>query len=311
MRQEISMTKPLMAAMCCIAVLSLSSSTDILAADQDAPEEKIFNLVVGKDVVDDDEAPETEVTPPYRPAIQPGTLDLTLTLGYFNMEKALLRYNDMIYLATPENYFYGDIELQNKTGFNPILRLGYTLTSWFALEAQTGVTFAEYQGTITSPRKIDPRIGIQVPEAAVLGQYDAERRSTFIWINNLNALWYPLNMDGDGGGRLHPYLTGGLGMAFYEIDSEYTNSNASGMNFNAGLGINLIADKRINIRAELVYHRHQIQFEPAENFDERDEGTVQIPVYEFDEVGQVVRVAQFPKQTLSGMTMQIGFSAKF
>ena len=303
------MTKPSALVLCGLAAVLSVITSGAPAATRENPEERAFNLVVGREI-SDEVAEEIEVAPPFIPAIEPGTLDLTLTLGYFNMEKSLLKYPSIIYLSTSEFFFYGDVELKNETGFNPILRLGYTLTPWLALEAQTGVTFAQYQGTITAPRKVKV-IGQPIPEEAELGEFDEERRSSFIWNSNLNALWYPLNLGGDGRGRFHPYLIGGAGWALYDIDSQYLDKPASGLNLNAGLGFSLIADRLVTIRAELVYNHHEIQFEPAELFDERDQGTVQIPVYEFDQVGQFATVTEFPKQTLGGWAIQVGFSARF
>jgi hypothetical protein len=272
-------------------------------------EEKSFNLIVG-DEGREEIAEEVMEEEEFEPAIQPGTWDLTLTLGYFNMTKTLLAHPAMIYKATDEAFFYGDVQLVNESAFNPMLRLGYTMTDWFALEVQGGVTFSEYQATITNAYSVDPAGGTSPKPVEEVGEFDPERRSVLIFIGNVNAVVYPFNIAGDGKGRWHPYVTAGAGMALYNIDSNYVDDPASGGNVNVGVGIKLVADSLISVRAELLYHAHEIQFEPAQVFDSQDDGTTEIPVYEFDELGNYSRVDSFESQTLSGLTWQIGFSIK-
>lgn len=294
--------------LCCLIALLVGSTA---SAQQSDDQQKVFNLVIGEKAEAEEAEEEAVATERHVPAIEAGALDLTLTLGFFYMNENFLELRNTIYRETEEHLYYGDIVLTNETGFNPILRLGYTLTSWFGLEAQTGVTFSEYQGSITAPRRVNPSLETLLVEDATLGEFDAERRSAFTWISNLNALWYPLNMDGDGRGRLHPYLTGGVGYALYNIDSNYTDDAATALDLNAGVGLKFIADRMISLRAELVYHRHDIRFEPAQYFDERDAGTRLTPIYEFDEVGAFSEVTEFAEKTLGGMTLQVGFTARF
>ncbi len=282
------------------------------AAVQPQTEERVFNLIVGEKV-DDEIAQELAAAPRYEPAIEPGKFDLSLTLGYYNAEKTLLKYDSIIYLATDEHFYYGDVELKNQTGFNPILRLGYTLTTWLALEAQSGISFSEYQGTIGNPRRVNPNIANPIPEILLEhGQYDPERRSALAWISNFNGILYPLNIGGSGKGRLHPYLTGGIGYVRLDIDSNYTDDASSSINVNGGFGLKFIADQTISLRAEVLYQHHEIGFEPAEFFDIRDQETVKVPVYAFDpEGGNFERVTGYRKNTLGGLTLQLGFTAKF
>jgi hypothetical protein len=294
-------------------IVLLLAGTAAFAADQagERPQERVFNLVVGERA-QAEVAQEVVEAPRHVPAVERGQWDLTLTLGYFNMEKTLLDYENLIYLATDEHFYYGDIALKNQTGFNPVLRLSYNLTSWFALEAQSGATFAEYQGSITDPYRINFNVAGAVPEQLEApGEFDPERRSALIWINNLNGIWYPLNMDGDGRGRFHPYLIGGVGTVLYNIDSNYTDDSATSVNFNAGFGFRLIADRLISLRAEVVYQYHQIKFEPAEFFDVRDQETVTVPVYAFTEGGAFERATDFGKRSLGGIAIQVGFAAHF
>jgi hypothetical protein len=289
-----------------LSIAALLAAGTVLAQD-DA--EKTYNLIVGDDA-QEEIAEEVVDEPSFQPAIEPGTVDLTLTLGYFLMDKTLLQRDQMIYKATAEAFFYGDVELVNEPAFNPILRLGYTLTDWFAIELQGGLTFSEYKAEITNARSVDPAGGTPPQDVDDVGEFDPENRSTLIFLGNINALVYPLNIAGDGKGRWHPYVTAGVGMALYNIDSNYVDESSSSGNVNFGVGLKLIADRLISVRAEILYQAHEIQFEPAAIFDSQDEGTVEVPVYEFDNLGNYSRVTEFESQSLGGLAWQIGFSIR-
>ena len=286
-------------AICFLAVTAVAQTA------QDAEQDKGFNLIVGGQL-DDEITEEPAETVKYIPAIKKGW-DLSLTLGFFNMTESLMQHNNLIYKATDEDLFYADVSLENKASFNPILRIGYNLTTWLALEMQGGITFSNYEAELTNPYSVSPEGGTPSPVLEV-GEFDAEKRSSTIVIANLNALWYPLNMDGDGTGRWHPYLTGGAGIATYELDSNYIDDPASGFNVDFGLGLKMIGDDLISIRAEILYQFHTIQFEPAEYFDAQNSGTKIIPVYEFDDNGNFSEVQQYGAQDLGGLVWQIGFS---
>jgi opacity protein-like surface antigen len=284
-----------------VAIILLAGSA--MAQDE---EEKTFNLIVGDDAAEEITEEMTE-EPAFQPEIKKGQWDLTLTLGYFNMTDTMLQHPNLIYKATDEAFFYGDITINGEAAFNPILRLGYNLTTWLALELQGGVTFSEYTADIANPMQVNPEGGNPQPVTEV-GEFDAENRSTLIFIGNINGLWYPLNMDGDGRGRWHPYITGGVGVATYNLDSNYVAGPSSGFNLDVGVGIRLIADELVSVRAEILYQTHTIQFEPADYFDELEGGTVTIPVYEFDDAGRYSPVREFSSNTLGGITWQIGFA---
>jgi opacity protein-like surface antigen len=291
---------------CSVAILLISG----LASAQNQPEEKVFNLVVGESVTEE-VAEDAAPVEAYIPAIEPGSWDLTLTLGYFLMEKRLLQYDKIVYKTTNEHLYYGDVELVSQSAFNPILRLGYHLTAWLGLETQLGMTFSEMRGSIANPHRVAP-IGDNAPEELeTIGVYDPQNRSTLVFLGNLNGVLYPFNLDGDGRGRFHPYITGGLGYAYYNLDTDYIDDPATSININAGLGVNFIADKLITLRGEILYHRHTIEFEPAAVFDSRDDGTVLIPVYRFDDFGNYRRVESYRKTTMSGLTWQVGFAVNF
>ncbi len=302
------MAKYILVVLVTLAVLAAAPLA--LAQDKPGSDEKVFNLIVGDDgpaVVEE----EVDEAPSYEPQIEPGRWSISLTLGYVGSGGTLFEHDNLIYKALDDAFFYGDVAIEAESAFNPILRVGHNLTSWLALEAQLGVAFAEYTASISNPYSVDP-FGLESPVAvAALGDFDRENRSVLMAVTNLNAVFYPLNLDGDGRGRWHPYLTGGLGYATYNIDSDYTDASAGGISVNAGFGLALVADDLITVRAEMIYQVHSIEFEPGEVFQERDAGTVVIPVYEFTDTGQYDEVEAFGSNTLSSLTWQIGFQLGF
>jgi len=296
----------------CLVVLFVSGS--VLAQDQPRndkqQEEETFNLSTTGTADVDLEAEEEEEVAAYVPRIEPGKFEIALTLGYMGLSKTLLQHDQIIYKATDELYYYGDVDLKGKSAFAPVLHLDYNLTSWFALEAKGTISFTDYLSDITNRSAVSPEGG--TPETdPEFGEFDRESRSVLAFIADLNAVWYPLNMGGSRESRWHPYLTGGLGQAIYNIDSNYTDETASGFDFNIGAGVRLIADDLVSLRVEVVQHFHDIEFTPAEFFDVYNDGTVRVPVYEFDEVGQYDRVESFESQALGSLVWSIGIVASF
>jgi len=272
--------------------------------------DETFSLTVGDEVAKDIAEEEIENLK-YEPELEKGTFDLTLTLGFFGMSETLWQHDRIIYKATDDAFFYGNVKNQGESAFNPILRLGYNFTTWLALEVSTGVSFSEFQAEITNPMTVNAETPGNPQDVVELGEYDAEHRSALTWISNLNALLYPLNLDGNGKGRWHPYVAGGVGYALYNLDSAYYAGSATGINGNLGLGIRMIADDLVSLRFEVLYQVHNIQFDVADYFTERDGGTVKIPVYEFNEAGFYSQVQEYESRTLGGLAWQLGFTIGF
>lgn len=302
------MAKQILVALVALAILAVAPLA--LAQDQPEAEEKVFNLIVGDE---ESEAIEEEVddTPRYEPQIEPGRWSLALTLGFINSSGTLLKHDNLIYRADDEEFYYGDVEINAESAFNPIVRVNYNLTAWFALETSLGIAFSEYEAEITDPWTVN-RFTQEDPEAvAELGEFDRERRSAVMTVANLNGLFYPFNLDGDGRGRAHPYLTGGVGYASYSLDSDYSDTSSGSVNLNLGLGLMVIADDIITVRAEIAYQISTIEVEPGEVFRERDGGTELIPVYEFSDFGRASEVEAFGSNTLGSLTWQLGFQLGF
>jgi opacity protein-like surface antigen len=302
------MAKQILVVLVSLAILAVAPVA--LAQDQPEAEEKVFNLIVGDEQPDAIEE-EVDDTPRYEPQIEPGRWSLALTLGFINSSGTLLKHENLIYRADDEDFYYGDVEIKAESAFNPIVRIGYNLTSWFALETSLGISFSEYESEITDPWAVN-RFTQEDPEEVVqMGEFDRERRSAVMTVANLNGLFYPFNLDGDGRGRVHPYLTGGVGYASYSLDSDYTDLSSGSVNLNLGLGLMVIADDIITVRAEVAYLVNAVEFEPGEVFRARDGGTELIPVYEFSDFGRASEVEAFGSNSLGSLTWQLGFQLGF
>jgi hypothetical protein len=272
--------------------------------------EKSFNLkrsVADSLRFDDDEDLFAEA---YTPGIKAGQLECSLTLGFLNLEQTLLAGEQLIYKVTDEAVWWGDVELIGQSAFNPVVRLNYNVTEWLAIEPLFTISVSEYTARIENRHRLGLEEDAQVENDVPLEEFDAERRSIITLGTGVNAVFYPFNLRGDGNGRWHPFLIGGLGKTWFDLNSNYTDSAAGSSSFCAGGGMRLIADELISIRFEVVYNSADLQFDAAESFDEFNEGTVRVPVYEFT-TGQEVPVDQFESQTVSGISWGIGFTASF
>ena len=71
---------------------------------------------------------------------------------------------------------------------------------------------------------------------------------------------------------------------------------------------NLTADDLISVRFEVTKNFNNLKFEPAENFEIRDEGTRPIPLttYPTEEP-----VTEYESQSLTSLAWAIGFTASF
>jgi hypothetical protein len=246
----------------------------------------------------------------YEPCIEPGRFEASVTLGYLGLTKTLLQHRQMIYKATSELFYYGDVTLNGASAFTPFLHLGYNVTEFLAVEAHFGMSFSEYTATIGTAYAVNPEGGSPSPVVAI-GEFDAEYRSVLGVFTNVNAVLYPLGYFREGKGRWQPFLVAGVGRAQYDMDSNYTDNPASAVNTSFGAGIRLIADDMISLRFEVLQMFHDIEFTPAEYFDTRDEGTVRIPLYEFAPSGEYTPITKFESQSLGSLAWSLGITASF
>jgi len=305
-----------------IILLLITVCTPLFAQDtgpQDAPPpetpQKTFQLLRGSSSAVEELDIEEEEMELWEPRIEKGTIEVSFAFGFLDFNKALWEYDQIIYKYTTDATFWGDVKIKGESAFNPVLRLGYNLTDWISLEGIGGIAISEYTSTITNRRSRENKPGAPIKEDPVLGEFDAEHRSLLTIQASLNAVVYPLSIFDDGTGKLHPYVTAGVGKMWYEMNSNYFDG-ATGVNdFSFGGGLRLLADQKISVRFEVLAHLNEVEFTPAPYFTTRDEGTVVVPLNEFprNEDGSVNEqvVTKFSSQTLTLLNWSIGVQGSF
>ncbi len=305
-----------------IILLMITVCTPLLAQDtdpQDAPPaeepQPTFQLLRDSSSAMDELDIEEEEMEIWEPAIRGGTIELSFAFGFLDFNKVLWQHDQIIYKYTTDATFWGDVKIKSESAFNPVLRIGYNLTDWISLEGVGGIAIAEYNSTITNRRSRENKPNAPIVEDPPLGEFDAEHRSLLTLQASLNAVLYPLSIFDDGTGKMHPFLTAGVGRMWYEMNSNYF-AGASGANdFSFGGGLRILVDKNISVRFEVLAHMNEIEFTPAPNFTTLEEGTVVVPLDEFprNEDGSVNQqvVEKFESQTLTLLNWSIGVHGSF
>jgi len=251
----------------------------------------------------------------WEPTLQTGTIEVSLGIGFMNLNKTLLQHDQIIYKYNTDSTFWGDVELVGESAFAPTLRIGYSVTNWLEIEGWTGISISEYAATIenTHSRKNEP--DAPVVDNPEMGEFDAESRSLITIQAGVNALVYPLSINGDSSGRWHPYLTAGAGNMWYDMNSNYTDETASSVDVNFGGGVRLLADKNVSIRFEVLMHRNELHWTPSEYFMELNEGTTLVPLNEYPQDSEGVYterpVEEFAATTMNLLQWSIGVQGSF
>jgi hypothetical protein len=297
------------------ALGALVLSCGLATAQTPAPE-KTFNLkhISAADTTAQARAKTRETAKPFwTPGLRQGRLEATFSIGYLSLGTPLLSCADrMVYRVTTTNIYFGDIVLQGDSAFNPVLRLGYGLKKWFAIEGVWGISVSEYKASIDSTISLstDPENDERIP-GVVPGEFDAEQRSCITVNSGLNGIIYPFDIKGDGSGRMHPFLLGGIGRTWYSLNSNYTQGTTSAWTLTGGVGIRYVADDLISVRIEALYNRSRIRFDPAETWLELNEGTTRIPILQLPQEGSYFPVTEFEAQDIGALSWAIGFTATF
>ena len=274
--------------------------------EQSQEQDKTFNLVHDKGVTSDDEITEDDIELPSEYRIKAGKIEVSMTIGFINLNQTLLQHDSIIYKISQDNLFWGDVDMVGESAFNPVLRIGYTLTSWFTIEGTFGISFSEYLADITNRFNMDLRTGFIFPDPE-LGEFDAEHRSLVTMNVGVNGLWYPLNM-GNRTGRFNPYLQGGFSRMSYDMNSNYTDGPVSTMNFALGGGIRYIADELISIRFDVTLNYNRLEFVPSRYFEVFADGTIKIPLVTLPDE---TPVTQYEAQDMATLAWGLGFFASF
>jgi hypothetical protein len=304
-----------------IIVLMITVCTPLLAQDtdpQDAPPpeqpQKTFQLLRDSSSAVEELDIEEEDMDVWEPAIEAGTIEVSFGFGFLDFNKVLWEHDQIIYKYTADATYWGDVKIKAESAFNPILRLGYNLTDWFSLEGVGGLAITEYNSTITNRWSRENKPGFSPQPDPPLGEFDAEKRSLLTLQGSLNAVVYPLSIFGDAKGKLHPYVTGGYGRIWYEMNSNYFDGASGASDITFGGGLRILADKNISIRFEVLAHMNEIEFTPAPYFTTRDEGTVVVPLNEYPFVeGKIDErvVTKYGSQSLNLLNWSIGVQGSF
>ena len=283
-----------------------------LAQDQETV--KNFKLLRDSDTAESELDLETEADEWWLPKIKGRDLEFSFALGFLDLNTTLLAHDQIIYKYTTEFTYWGDVVLTGSSAFAPVLRLGYSLNSWLALEGNACLSFSEYTSKITNTRARKNEPGSPILEDVPLGEFDAERRSLITFLGGANLLVYPLGMVGSGEGLLQPYLTAGYGRLWYDINSQYSAGPVSTNNLVFGGGLRLLGDETISVRAEIQWHVNTVEFEPPEYFELLDQGTTLIlleehPFIDGQRVDQVVE--SYESQDITSMNWSIGIQGSF
>jgi hypothetical protein len=306
------MHQKLLALGLCLLVFAFADA----AAQEQATGERTYNL--RHTSLEEQQAAQAEEEVQhveYEPIIGERTLETSVTLGFWLLDKTLLEHKNIIYKYTDEDTYFGDVTIAGQSAFNPQLRLNYNLYPWFSLEPVFGVSVSEYTATVGHPRSLSNSASGAgtgtLEDVAGIGEYDAENRSIITLSTGMNAVFYPHDYGNFGKGRWHPYVQGGVTRTWLSINSDYTGDSAATWDYNGGGGIRLVADKLISIRFEVLYHHMTVDFVPKDTFRSMDEGTTNIPVFEYIEGSGVRPVTDFASHTLNTMSWALGFTANF
>lgn len=304
------MPRTLFAVLMC-ALIACSGAAVAQDADSPASDEPTYNLnpTGGGELSASAAQQEREA---YQPILPRKKLETSITLGFWDLAGTLIQHQQIIYDYSDEYTYYGDVELRGESAFHPQLRLSYDLETWLAVEGFFDLSVSEYYSTITNPNRLSNATeGVTLEPVEELGEFDAERRSNITIGSGLNVLFYPRDYGNFGRGRFHPYLIGGMSRVWMSINSDYAEDAASQWRYSGGAGFRYIADDLISVRFELMYHHMTYKFTPRAAFREVNEGTRQIPVYEYIDGRGAVEVQEYGSQTLNSMSWALGFVADF
>ncbi len=299
----------------CLVVVTVTG-TGVLGQDSKAETDKTFNLLHTSLEEQEVIRAEEENVTTYEPVIPERNLELTLTLGFWQINKELLGAEGIIYKYTDKNTYFGDVSLIGQSAFHPQLRVNYNLLPWFSMEPVIGFSVSEYQARISNAISLSNQAfgegddNVPVPVEDV-GEFDAENRSCITLSTGVNAVFYPQDYGNFGTGRWHPFVQGGAHHTWMNLNSDYTDTPATMWDLSGGLGVRFIADDLVSIRFEVMYHHMTVDFEPGEAFAVRDEGNTHIPITRWAVSEGQVAVDAFESHTLNTFSWAVGFTADF
>lgn len=184
---------------------------------------------------------------PFVAGVQPNSWGLAFLFGYRNVSNTLVRAEGIVVdVEFPDEAAFADMDLEGQQSFAPQVRLARTFGRHFALELGGGFSLGDFKQNIKGEvvNWVDPDSDNEVTETEI------QKGSYWIWTAELSGVWYPR-----GEGVLQPYLIGGIGQNWFDIDSSYIDGVTSAMAFSYGVGLRIVGDDLYSIRLEVRnYH---------------------------------------------------------
>lgn len=233
----------------------------------------------------------------FEPGIEPSTWELSLTFGQMDVSQELLAATGIVVdIEEPGEFITSDMALSGEQSFAPALTIGRTFGRNFALQGTAMFAVGDFEQSLTGNQRkyVDPLSENEVTEL------ETEKGSYWQWNTSLEALWYPR-----GEGRIQPYLIGGVGYQFLELDSIFVANNVSAPLYSYGIGLRIVGDDLYSFRIEVRNYHSTQSFDPADEFATivapNGGGVFDIPVFQEDpnSDGTVEVLIQRDRQNLS------------
>jgi hypothetical protein len=195
---------------------------------------------------------------PFRYGVQPNSWGMTILFGYRNIANTLLQADGIVVdVEFPDEASFADMKLKGEQSFNPQARLTRTFGRNFALEAGVGFSLGDYEQSIESELTnwVDPEGENEITDTEIA------KGSYWVWSGELSGVWYPR-----GEGVVQPYLIGGAGYDWFDIDSFYIDGGTSSLMFSYGAGLKIVGDDLFSIRLEVRNYHTSLEHAVSKTF---------------------------------------------
>jgi hypothetical protein len=215
------------------------------------------------------------VEAPFVRGIEPNTWELGLQIGYLGLNHTLIESNEIVVdMEAPDELIFGSMELTGEFGFAPKFMLNRTFGSHLALENSVSFAFGDFEQSMTGAQAKWREVG----SSNTLTENEIETGSFFALVQDHSLTYYPF-----GDGLLQPFVSGGIGSQWYELDSDYIADGLTGaFSFSYGLGLRVVADDLYSFRLEVRNYHAQVEFEVADYWrvqqNEAGNALISVPV---------------------------------
>lgn len=195
---------------------------------------------------------------PFEHGIQPNSWGLAILFGYRNVSNTLLQAQGIVVdVEFPDEASFADMKIDGAQSFSPQLRLTRTIGRHFGLELGAGFALGDFEQSLESGivNWVDPEGDNTVTET------ELQKGSYFVWTGELSGVWYPR-----GEGVVQPYLIGGGGIDWFDVDSGYIDGATTSTSFSYGVGLKLVGDDIYSIRLEARNYHVQLEHDVAQTF---------------------------------------------